>query len=144
MLTKLCPKCQTLIPINKRYCDDCQLLIDKSEHGKQRYKRYKANRTDKQEQRFYSSKQWTSLREAIKARDKGLCRLCAINGNIAYMDTVHHIKELKDCWDDRVSPSNLISLCESCHQRVHKEYLKSKTDKIKMQDKLKKIAEGDI
>jgi 5-methylcytosine-specific restriction endonuclease McrA len=139
-LKKICPGCGKLIDYNQAYCNECEKKYN--DENKQRYKQYKANRTDIKEQKFYTSAQWIRLREVIKARDKGLCMMCLYKNNIQYMNTVHHIEELKDCWDKRLNPGNLICLCESCHQTVHKEYLKGELEKKEMQDVLRKIIEG--
>jgi len=135
-LKKICPGCGKLIDYSIKYCNEC---ADKyREKNKIRHKEYKANRTDKKEQKFYISKEWLVTRETIKARDKGLCKLCLSKGNIKYMNTVHHIEELKDCWDKRLDPRNLISLCESCHQEVHNQY---KMNKLGLQNILKNLIE---
>ncbi|HBJ2612659.1 TPA: HNH endonuclease [Clostridium botulinum] len=140
-LKKLCPGCGKLIDYYSRYCIDCSNKY--KEKNKIRHKQYKANRTDKKEQRFYVSKAWLRFREVIKQRDKGLCKLCLSKGNIKYMDTVHHIEELKDCWDKRLNPNNLISLCESCHKKVHIEHLKGDIEKKEMQSILRKLIDGE-
>ena len=134
-LKKLCPGCGKLIDYNQAYCIQC------ANKYKQRYKQYKANRTDIKEQKFYTSVQWKRMRELIKVRDKGLCRMCLCKGDVRYMNTVHHIEELKDCWGKRINPNNLICLCESCHQTVHREYLKGESEKKEMQSELRKIIE---
>lgn len=140
-LKKMCPGCGYLIDYNMKYCNEC---ADKyKEKNKQRHRKYKTNRKDIKEQKFYISKPWLITRAKIKQRDKGLCRLCLAKGDTTYMDTVHHIGELKDCWDKKLTPSNLISLCESCHQEVHKEYLKGDQEKKEMQDTLRKIVERE-
>ncbi len=52
------------------------------------------------------------------------------------MDTVHHIEELKEDWSRRFDKDNLISLCESCHQKIHKKYL---TNKLETQHNLRAL-----
>ncbi|AUM89176.1 HNH endonuclease [Clostridium botulinum] len=135
-LKKICPGCGKLIDYSIKYCNECSNKY--KEKNKIRHKQYKANRTDEKEQRFYVSKPWLITRETIKARDKGLCRVCLSKGDIRYMNTVHHIEELKDCWDKRLDPSNLISVCESCHQEVHNQY---KINKLGLQNILKNLIE---
>ncbi|BDR80682.1 hypothetical protein N072000002_09380 [Clostridium tetani] len=135
-LKKACPGCSKLIDYNVFGCEECTKKY--KDNIKERYKRYKRYRTDKKEQRFYISKEWTITRDTVKQRDKGLCKLCLSKCNITYMDTVHHIEELKDCWDKRLDPGNLISLCESCHQKVHEEY---KNNKLDIQKELEKLIE---
>lgn len=52
------------------------------------------------------------LRSEIRKRDEHKCRLCGIK---KYDLDVHHIDEDKS----NSSPGNLISLCRSCHRKVH-------------------------
>jgi hypothetical protein len=69
--------------------------------------------------------EWTSiLRESIRTRDDYVCQECGIHqeelqGRFKNLD-IHHIDYNKDNLD----PSNLISLCRSCHIRTnhHREY----------------------
>lgn len=136
-LKKTCPGCGKVISYNSSRCEECSKKYE--EHTKQRYKQYKSNRTDLKEQRFYVTKSWSITRDTIKVRDKGLCKLCLSKGDITYMNTVHHIEELKDCWDKRLDADNLISLCEGCHQLVHEGY---KTNKLDIQRELRNLIQG--
>ena len=43
-------------------------------------------------------------------------------------EKTHSIEELKDNWSKRFDKDNLISLCESCHQKVHRKYLSNKEE----------------
>lgn len=131
-MKKICSRCnRRLISISKKYCEVC----DTKANG--RHKEYKRYRTDDKEQRFYSNPDWRIKREKIKHTDNGYCLLCLNNNERKAMDTVHHIVELKEDWDKRFDDDNLISLCESCHQVVHKQY---KTyEKGKVQNILKAI-----
>ncbi|AAO36630.1 HNH endonuclease (endogenous virus) [Clostridium phage phiCTC2B] len=138
MLYKLC-RCGKVLDYTQKYCNDCSKKFE--EQNRERYRHYKKNRKDKKEQRFYVSKEWTIIRDTVKQRDRGLCKLCLSKCNITYMDTVHHIEELKDCWDKRLDPGNLISLCESCHQKVHEEY---KNNKLDIQKELEKLIERGV
>jgi len=51
---------------------------------------------------------------AIKRRDNWRCQICGKSRNAGLL-AVHHIDESKTNHD----PSNLISLCLSCHRKVH-------------------------
>lgn len=136
-LKKTCPGCGKVISYNSSRCEECSEKYE--EHTKQRYKQYKSNRTDVKEQRFYSSSSWLSVRDDVKVRDKGLCLLCLSRGDTEYVDTVHHIEELKECWDKRLDKNNLICLCESCHQLVHEGY---KTNKLDIQREFRNLIQG--
>jgi 5-methylcytosine-specific restriction endonuclease McrA len=136
---KLC-RCGKKIPLEQIRCEDCQVKHDEQE--RERHREYKHNRTDKDAQRFYSSKNWRTIQLKIKTRDYGLCKLCWSNNKVKYMDTVHHIVPLEECKDMGLMESNLISLCESCHKRIHKEYEDIST-KRKAQEELNKIVKGE-
>jgi len=61
------------------------------------------------------SDDWTmTLKRAIRERDNYVCQRCnALQGDRAF--DVHH----KDCNKHNNSPDNLITLCVSCHRRIH-------------------------
>ena len=81
---------------------------------------YKRNRTDKREQSFYNSNSWLKCRAMVLSRDRGLCQHCLRDGKVTLADVVHHIVELKVDWLLRLVLINLLSLCNGCHNRVHK------------------------
>lgn len=61
----------------------------------------------------YGLAEWKALRTSILARDGGRCAVC---GSITHLH-VHHID--RDPTND--APGNLITLCEACHARTHRE-----------------------
>lgn len=67
---------------------------------------------------FYDSKQWKQTREYILKRDYYMCVLC---GRPA--EEVHHKIHLSSSNINNpmisLHESNLISLCGSCHKRLH-------------------------
>ena len=140
MLKKFC-RCGRLIPQSLKVCEECQAKIDlrSKKVNKEIYKRYKSKRTDIKEQRFYSNRDWIFTRETVRKRDKYLCKLCESNNKISYVDTVHHIVELKEDWSKRTNLDNLICLCNRCHYYVHKKYNKDSKSKKEMQEKLKDL-----
>lgn len=140
MLKKFC-RCGKLIPQSLKVCKECQAKIDlrSKKVNKEIYKRYKNKRTDIREQRFYSNRDWLFTRDAVRKRDKYLCKLCESNNKISYVDTVHHIVELKEDWSKRTNLDNLICLCNRCHFYVHKKYNKDSKTKKEMQEKLKDL-----
>ena len=116
-MKKYCSRCNIrLINRNQKYCSVCEVKENN------RHKEYKRYRTDVEEQRFYNSVDWKNIREKIRNKDNGLCLVCLDNKEIKQMNTVHHIEELKENWDARFYEDNLISVCESCHQKIHKQY----------------------
>ena len=135
-MKKFCSICNIrLINTNEKYCSVCAVKANN------RHKEYKLYRKDKEEQKFYNSTNWRKKREHIKDRDNGLCLVCLYNKEIKSMDTVHHIEELKDNWNRRYDEDNLISVCESCHQKIHKAY---RNNKKLEQTKLKRILKANI
>ena len=57
----------------------------------------------------------SKTRQLVNERDKGICQLCGKYGSI----NLHHIyyrSQRRDLIDE---PTNLISLCVSCHKLVH-------------------------
>jgi hypothetical protein len=63
---------------------------------------------------------WTDiLRDSIRQRDNYICQICGIHQdeltNIFKVLDVHHI----DYDKDNLCPSNLVSLCKSCHIKTN-------------------------
>ena len=56
-------------------------------------------------------------RKAILRRDENRCRECGLTGHL----NVHHIKPFKNHPQLRTDPNNGITLCESCHKKIHAE-----------------------
>lgn len=82
---------------------------------KQPRKRYTR---DSDADKFRGSSLWQRTRTNVRERDMNLCVLCASQTPPIYVTTglsVHHIVPLEQ-GGDRVAPSNLITLCSSCHE----------------------------
>ena len=77
---------------------------------------------------FYKSVAWQKCRAYCWSRDKGLCQDCLKNGMIVPGVEVHHIVELtpQNISDSSISlnPSNLVTLCKSCHEARHGRVLR--------------------
>lgn len=63
---------------------------------------------------------WTAIRKTIIKRDNGCCRICGREHDLH----VHHI----DYNRLNNADTNLVTLCQSCHQAVHKENYKPYDD----------------
>ncbi|HDR7324514.1 TPA: HNH endonuclease [Bacillus toyonensis] len=135
MLYKLC-RCGKIVLMEQRICDECNVFAD--EKRKQRHRDYKAKRKDTDNQKFYTSKPWRVTRARIKDRDNGLCQLCWSENKVKPMNTVHHIIPLEENERLALIRSNLISLCEKCHQKVHNLY-DVRTEKFNIQKKLRSL-----
>lgn len=70
---------------------------------------------------FYTSKRWRRKRRYILARDGFLCQECKKYGKNTDAKIVHHIKEIEDYPELSMRDSNLISVCASCHNKLHPE-----------------------
>lgn len=135
MANKVCnySGCTNLIKLNKTYCSK------HSFKNKDRHNSYKVRRKDKDEQAFYNSKEWHMFRSNIIARDLGLFTVCLIKNRIQIADVVHHIIELKESRELGLRTSNLLSLCNSCHQEIHAKYRKGMVTKRNTQEELFKL-----
>ena len=90
-----------------RYCEEHERLTNKQ------YERYGRDRTAKKR---YSSKEWRVLRERY-AELHPLCELCLKDGFATPAEHVHHLKPLSEGGTNDFD--NLMSLCKSCHSRIH-------------------------
>ena len=71
-----------------------------------------------------ASRDWKAISDFIKKRDKRACKACGLRFNL----TVHHIIPRKEGGSN--DPTNLITLCTSCHDTVEIEGLKTKLEII--------------
>ena len=90
---------------------------------------------------IYNSREWKELRIAKLRSTNGLCEECMKEGIVTSARCVHHIvpietartkdemKRLAFCQNLPNPLDGLMSLCQSCHARIHKE-LGSNTAKI--------------
>jgi 5-methylcytosine-specific restriction enzyme A len=83
------------------------------------YDRFKRNEDTKE---FYKSIEWQRERQRALKRDKYLCQRCLNSKKIVAADMVHHINPVERYWELRLDISNLISLCNACHNTIdHKK-----------------------
>lgn len=118
-LSKLCSRCQCIIPYTEKLCDKCKELIGTPRSISQ--KLYRQNRKDTQYQAIYVSTRWKRVRKVALTKANGLCEVCIKQGKIKYSDEVHHIIPIKDDISKAYSLDNLICLCRSCHREAHKQ-----------------------
>lgn len=64
---------------------------------------------------YLLSKEWKAKREKILTRDKFKCRYCSSKKNLH----VHHLT-YKRIYKEK--PSDLITACKRCHNRLHGRY----------------------
>jgi len=67
----------------------------------------------------HSLKYWRNIyikwRKTILERDNNKCQICGISANI-----IHHIKDRKNYPELLMANDNVITLCRSCHIKIHK------------------------
>ena len=74
---------------------------------------------------IYNSARWRKLREAKMISDP-LCEMCLSRGVTRPATDVHHIQSFMEAEDMETrkvlafDPTNLMSLCDECHSRIHK------------------------
>ena len=106
-----------------------------------------------QYQKFYKSVAWQQKRDEILRRDCYQCQMCVARlaeavrtgmrlapreRHIRRAVCVHHIKELKECWEKRLDDNNLTSLCADCHNLVHG---RTGADKLNFRKKVERLTE---
>ena len=69
---------------------------------------------------FYKSARWEHLRGVILRRDGYRCQECRRYGNLAQATMVHHAIPREDFPELSYEPWNLVSLCNACHEKMHK------------------------
>ncbi len=136
MLKKIC-KCGKVIDQRISMCDEC--MIKHKEAKKESNRVYNSHNRDKDLDTFYHSDEWEDIRECILSKYKYLDLYdYFINKKITLANTVHHIVEIKDDYNLRLSEENLIPLSAKTHSKIHKLYRK---DKEKTQTMLREILE---
>ena len=100
------PGCPELVEPGERFC---------AKHTKKEAKHYERYGRDPQTKKRYG-RAWSRIR-ASYAREHPFCEMCLKEGIAVPVDEVHHIVPLAEGGThDR---SNLMSLCKSCHSKVH-------------------------
>ena len=145
-LMKVCSYtgCKALVSYGIQYCTN-HLDIAEQER-KERYRDYKAKRTDKREEAFYCSKEWEQVRELAKSKTNYIDVYQYYVGDVGKIvtgDVVHHVVEIKDIdgWELRLDINNLIYLTYESHSIIHAAYNRSARDKMAMQKLLLELME---
>ena len=100
------PGCPNLT--DKRYCP---------EHESLENKRYNKYQRDPEHKKRYG-KTWQKIR-ARYVKQHPFCEMCLQKGKIVPVEQVHHKIPLAE--GGTHDTDNLISLCQSCHSRIHAE-----------------------
>ncbi|KOA90862.1 hypothetical protein [Clostridium botulinum] len=120
-LKKLCSRCGRVIDYRKRYCSTCSKEVEQLKRN--RYKKYKANRKDTKEQKFYSSSYWQRVRQVALTKYLYIdVYVYYFKNEIVEASTVHHIIETKREWGRRLDISNLFICSKETHKLIHDKY----------------------
>lgn len=80
---------------------------------------------------FYKSNAWKQKRKEILIRDNYECQRCKAQGKYTKATVVHHKKHYQEHKELGLVDSNLISLCDICHNLEHPEKLGKVNEKKK-------------
>ena len=97
-----CPLCLQLV---KGRCLTCRPETDRQ------YDQHRGTAS----QRGYD-KDWRRFRRQMLA-ERPLCQDCEATGQTTAAAEVHHILKLRDNYDLRLEPTNVMCLCKACHSR---------------------------
>jgi 5-methylcytosine-specific restriction protein A len=73
--------------------------------------------------KFYKSTEWKYKRKDILKRDNYECQICKHEGKYSKADCVHHIQHIRKVPMLALTDSNLLSICNACHNTEHPEKL---------------------
>lgn len=99
-------KCKELAVPGSQYCEEHKKLVDRQ------YNRYM--RPPDIRKKYGAD--WRKARDR-HAREHPLCEKCFAEGRVTLMDEVHHIVPVSR--GGTHEDSNLMSLCRSCHTKIH-------------------------
>lgn len=126
VLYKLCSYCNSKHEYGNKCKNGCMDKI-KRERSREYDKNVRNSQDNIKYVNFYNSSSWKRMTEHIKRKYNGLCLMCLLREDkITTCDVVHHIKEIKSNWEDRLREDNLITLCHSCHNSLHNNYTEDK------------------
>ena len=84
-------------------------------HQRQENRRYEKYDRDPEVRRRYG-RAWKRIRDSYAAAHP-LCEMCLKEGRLTPMGEVHHILPISQ--EGTHARSNLMSLCQSCHTKIH-------------------------
>ncbi len=129
MLQRLCPKCRRIITATQTYCEPCQKTVDAANEKRKVQWRRKSNqaydqRRDPKYRTFYNSADWRALSHAKMIEAGYQCERCKERGIISLAEEVHHLQAIQnpEGWERRLDMSNLICVCTSCHNEIHRRF----------------------
>lgn len=131
MFKKICLKCGKIIAQGEACCS----IKIKRETTRV----YDKKRRDKRSDKFYHSVEWARTRAKVLSDYKGIDVWAYYNGGDKVATTIHHIEEVKENWDKRLSLDNLFPCSSETHKKIHDMYRKDKAGTQKeLQELLKR------
>ena len=134
MILKECPRCKRLMPYGKRYCSECEPIVEKMKEEQRKARGRVSSKGYAQQNKkyiqFYKSKEWKMLSQKKLQDTQYKCECC---GKLA--TEVHHIDPIQkpSGWERRLDYDNLMSVCVICHNGKHGRYQKkNKKNESKM------------
>jgi len=109
------PGCPAITRDKSGYCDEHQEY--QKEQKKQKHRSYDQAR-GKTAARGYDG-QWRKVAR-IKLSKDPLCEPCLSQGRTVAAALPHHIKSVEEHPELRLVMDNLLSVCRSCHEKIHK------------------------
>ena len=100
--------CSRLAVEGSQYCEEHKKLMDK------RYNDYE--RSPDTNKKY--GRAWKRIRDRY-VREHPLCERCLAEGRLTPGEEVHHILPISQ--GGTHNPENLMSLCQSCHTKIHME-----------------------
>lgn len=110
-----CSSCRTKIPFGQSLCPECLI---------KRRKENKDNLKSKDAEKHTKTGKWQKTRKDVIVRDKGVCQLCLVRGQITNKKLeVHHIKKRSEVIGTIeeyliYDHSNLVTVCRQCHEEL--------------------------
>lgn len=98
--------CPRLAVEGGQYCEEHKAIVDKQ---------YNTYERSPDVNRKYG-RSWKRIRDRY-AREHPFCEKCFENGVMTPVEEVHHILPISQ--GGTHDPSNLMSLCQSCHTKIH-------------------------
>lgn len=98
--------CPRLAADGSRYCEEHKKLMEKQ------YNRYE--RSPDIHRKY--GRAWKRIRDRYAAAHP-LCEMCLKEGRVTSVEEVHHIIPVSK--GGTHDPENLMSLCRSCHEKIH-------------------------
>lgn len=91
-------------------------------HKQSRQSRWKYNHITRyrnpvkaEQNRFYHSKQWRSMRDIVLNRDYSLCQYCKALGRLKEGNIIDHVLPVERFPEHMKDISNLVTCCGQCH-----------------------------